>query len=54
MRLTITVIPPSTISDQFREFWGAYGQFIGITAGGFAGAAATLMFNRRKKKNQNE
>jgi len=54
VNLTITVIPPSTISDQFREFWGVYGTAIGITAGGFAGAAATLMFNRRKKKNQNE
>jgi gas vesicle protein len=43
-----------TISDQFREFWGGYGQFIGIIAGGFVGAAASLMFNRRKKKNQNE
>lgn len=53
VNLTITVIPPSTISDQFREFWGAYGQFIGVTVGGFVGAAATLMFNRRKKKNQN-
>jgi hypothetical protein len=52
--LTITVRPPSTIGDEFREFWGSYGQFIGVTVGGFVGAAATLMLNRRKKKNQNE
>jgi hypothetical protein len=54
INLTITVRPPSTICDEFREFWGSYGQFIGVTVGGFVGAAATLMLNRRKKKNQNE
>ena len=54
VNLTITVIPLSTIGDQFREFWGVYGTAIGLTAGGFVGAAATLMFNRRKKKSQNE
>ena len=38
LNLTITVIAPSSISDQFRYFWDVYGGFIGIigiVAGGF-------------------
>jgi len=54
LNLTITVIPPSTISDQFREFWGVYGAFIGIFAGGFVGAFAKLVFDRRKKGQKEE
>ena len=54
LNLTITVIPPSTISDQFREFWGIYGAFIGVFAGGFVGAFAKLVFDRRKKGQKNE
>lgn len=50
VNLTITVIPPSTISDQFKDFWGVYGQFIGIFAGGFVGAASIELFNKRKKR----
>jgi hypothetical protein len=49
LNLTVTVIQPSTISDQFRDFWGVYGAFIGIFAGGFVGAFAKLVFDRRKK-----
>jgi hypothetical protein len=55
--LTITVIAPNTISDQFRYFWDVYGGFIGfigLVAGGFAAAFATLMFDRRKKRKENE
>jgi hypothetical protein len=54
LNLTITVIPPSTISDQFREFWGVYGAFIGIFAGGFVGAFAKLVFDRRMKAQKEE
>jgi hypothetical protein len=55
VNLTITVIPPTTIRDQFKDFWGVYGQFIGIFAGGFIGAASVEIFNiRRKKKNKKE
>ncbi len=54
LNLTITVIPHSTISDQFRDFWGVYGAFIGIFAGGFVGAFAKLVFDRRKKEQKNE
>lgn len=52
VNLTITVIPPSTISDQFKDFWEVYGQFIGIFAGGFVGAASVEVFNRRKRKQE--
>jgi hypothetical protein len=54
LNLTITVIPPSTINDQFRDFWGVYGAFIGIFAGGFVGAFAKLVFDRRKKPQKDE
>ena len=52
VNLTVTVIPPRTISDQFKDFWEVYGQFIGIFAGGFVGAASVEVFNMRKKKKQ--
>ncbi|HET7147050.1 MAG TPA: MFS transporter, partial [Candidatus Nitrosopolaris sp.] len=34
LNLTITVMAPMTIGEQFRDFWGTYGQFIGLFAGG--------------------
>jgi hypothetical protein len=52
LNLTTTVIPPSTISDQFKDFWGTYGQFIGIFAGGFMGAFSTALVNKRQKKHE--
>ena len=57
LNLTVTVTPPNSLSDQFREFWGVYGGFItiiGIIAGGFVGAFATMIFDRRKKRKENE
>jgi hypothetical protein len=42
----------SSIADKFREFWGTYGQFIGIFAGAFIGAFAKVLFDRRKKKHE--
>jgi hypothetical protein len=54
INLTITVTSPRSISDQFRDFWGIYGQFIGIFAGAFIGSFAKLLFDRIKKKNENE
>ena len=54
LNMTITVISPSSIGDQFRDFWGIYGGFIGIFAGGFVGAFAKLMFDRRRKFSEKE
>jgi len=50
--LTVTVIAPKSIADMFRDFWGTYGQFIGIFAGAFIGAFAKVLFDRRKKKHE--
>lgn len=47
--LTITVIPPLNVNDQFRGFWDTYGQPISIIAGGFAGGFASLIFGRVTK-----
>jgi hypothetical protein len=44
-----------TISEQFKDFWGTYGQFIGLFAGGFVGACAKVIFDKSKKRhNENE
>lgn len=54
INLTVTVIAPKDISDQFKDFWSTYGQFIGIFAGAFVGAFAKQMFDRAKRKKENE
>jgi hypothetical protein len=54
INFTVTVIEPMTINDKFKDFWGVYGQFIGLFAGGFVGVFAKFLFDRRKKKHENE
>lgn len=54
VNLTVTVLPPKGIGDQFKDFWSTYGQFIGIFAGAFVGAFAKQMFDRVKRKRENE
>jgi hypothetical protein len=49
MNLTITVMPPLNINDDFKGFWSVYGQPISIIMGGFAGGFASLIFSRSKK-----
>ena len=50
LSLTVHVIAPKNISDQFKDFWGTYGQFIGLFAGGFVGAYAKVLFDRRRRR----
>ena len=38
-----------TISEQFKDFWGTYGQFIGLFAGGFVGAYAKVISDKEKR-----
>ena len=54
VNFTVTVISPMSIHDQFKDFWGTYGQFIGIFAGAFVGAFALHMFDRLKKGKEKE
>jgi hypothetical protein len=54
VNFTVTVIAPMTISEQFKDFWGTYGQFIGLFAGGFVGAYAKVIFDKRKKRHEEE
>jgi hypothetical protein len=49
MNLTITVMPPLNVNDEFKGFWSTYGQPISIIMGGFAGGFASLVFGRVKK-----
>ena len=50
MNLTITVLPPLTINDKFKDFWSVYGQPISIVLGGFAGGFASLVFGRIRNR----
>jgi hypothetical protein len=52
VNFTVTVIAPMTINEHFKDFWGTYGQFIGLFAGGFVGLFAKSLFDRRKKKQE--
>jgi len=52
MNLTVTVIPPLSFDEQFKEFWSIYGQPISIIAGGFAGGFASLVFAKIKKSDK--
>lgn len=52
VNFTVTVIEPQTIGEYFKDFWGTHGQFIGIFAGGFTGAYTRVLFDRRKKKQE--
>ena len=54
VNFTVTVIAPMTIGEQFKDFWGTYGQFIGLFAGGFVGAYAKVLFDKRKKRHEGE
>jgi hypothetical protein len=49
MNLTITVMPPLNINDDFKGFWSVYGQPISIIMGGFAGGFASLVFGRVRR-----
>ncbi|HKO63717.1 MAG TPA: hypothetical protein VJU13_00820 [Candidatus Nitrosocosmicus sp.] len=51
INLTVSVISPKSINDQFKEFWGTYGSFIAIFAGAFIGAFVKMIFDKRKKEN---
>jgi hypothetical protein len=50
--ITVTVMAPMTISEQLKDFWGTFGQFIGLFAGGFVGVFAKFLFDRRKKRQE--
>ena len=52
VNFTVTVIAPMTINEHFKDFWGTYGQFIGLFAGGFVGLLAKSLFDKRKKKQE--
>jgi len=60
VNFAVTVIAPMTISEQFKDYWGSYGQFIGLFAGGvcgsiqvgFVGAYAKVIFDKRKNRHQ--
>jgi hypothetical protein len=50
VNFTVAVIAPKTIGEEFKDFWGTYGQFIGLFAGGFVGVFAKYLFDRRRKR----
>ena len=48
--LTIHVIPPLTFNEDFRSFWGVYGDVIGLTTAGLVGSLATLFIDYMKDR----
>jgi hypothetical protein len=57
--LTIHVIPPLTFNEEFRSFWGVYGDVIGLTTAGLVGSLATLFIDyikdrKSRKRKQKE
>jgi hypothetical protein len=48
--MTVKVLEPLSLGEQFKQFWDIYGQPISIVLGGFAGGATSLLFDRYKKK----
>jgi hypothetical protein len=54
VNLTITVLPPRNVNDQFKDFWSIYGQPISIVVGGFAGGFASLIFSRIKSRSESK
>ena len=52
MNLTVTVTPPISYDEKFKEFWSIYGQPISIIAGGFAGGFASLVFAKFRKTDE--
>ena len=52
MNLTVTVTPPISYDEKFKEFWSIYGQPISIIAGGFAGGFASLVLAKFRKTDE--
>jgi hypothetical protein len=54
--LTITVVDPPSLQDNFKEFWTSYGQVISLFGAGFLGAFSTHIIDvikqRKKEKKQ--
>jgi hypothetical protein len=54
--LTITVVDPPSLQDNFKEFWTSYGQVISLFVAGFLGAFSTHIIDvikqRKKEKKQ--
>jgi hypothetical protein len=50
--LTISVIEPLSIQDQVKDFWITYGSLISVVAAGFAGAIATYVLDRLRKRRE--
>jgi hypothetical protein len=48
----MTISEPKGSGEQFKEFWDIYGQPISIVAGGFAGGATSLIFDKLKKRKE--
>jgi hypothetical protein len=52
INLTVTVTPPISYDERFKEFWIINGQPISNIAGGFAGGFASLVFAKFRKTDE--
>lgn len=52
--LTVEVLEPLTPSEIFEDFWGLYGDLIGLIGGGFAAGFSALVFDRLNRKREDK
>jgi len=56
VNFTVTVVEPTSINEQFKDFWVTYGTPLAIRAGGIVGAFSTFFIdylrNKRERKQE--
>jgi hypothetical protein len=52
--LTIRVLPPLTVNEQFTGFWGSYGQVVTFLGAGLVGSFTTVLIDRLKNRKKHK
>ncbi len=52
--LTIDVLPPITINEQFTAFWGTYGELVALLSAGVVGSVSTLVIDNLRRRREHK
>lgn len=52
--LTIDVLPPLTINEQFTAFWGTYGELVALLGAGVVGSVSTLLIDNLRSRREHK